>query len=415
MAEIQSIIYLSPGNLPSQMAHTGQIAKMAQAISQKIKDFELVTSGDILSAIRGMDSEFKSWYNLYCDFKLVRLPIYIKANLPFPKSYRQSYKSKIYHELAVLYACLKAPSLVYTRTPKIAALLLKIGMPVLFEWHELIDDKSTHFKFFTDKNLIGVVTLSSQLAENYMKLGLEPEKVLVAHSAVELSNFLPDREKDVARQKVSLTADKKIILYSGHLYESKGIKTILEVARLMPEYQFVLVGGWIDDINRVKKICQETDLCNVHIVGHVPQSELASYLYAADILILPTSRSWNLAEVTSPLKLFEYMAVRRPIVASALPNIMTVLSDRQNALLVESDQPLAFKQAIKELFENPSLAKNIAESAYQEVKNYTWTRRADLVLQFTTQRLHVMEDYQFNNHKNLIRYLQQIVIRAFRR
>lgn len=407
MAKLQSLLYLSSGNLPSKMAHTIQVAKMAQALSQKLDNFELVTGGDILSTLKGMDSEFKNWYGLHSNFRVVRLPVHIRAKYPFP----QNYQRRRYYKLAVLYACLKSPSLVYTRAGSIVNLLLKIGIPVLWEQHEpindLLNEKSLYRNFFTNKNLLGVVTISPQLAENYIKYDLSPEKILVAHSAVDPISFLPYQAKDSARQKLSLPQDEKIVLYSGHLYEYKGIPTILETAHLMPEYKFVLVGGWAEDINRVKEACKNTNLDNVHIVGHVPQSELATYLYAADVLLLPTSKHWKLGETTSPLKLFEYMFAKRPIVASALPTIMTVLRDRENALLAEPDEPLSFKKAITELFENPLLANAIAERAFQEVQSFTWDSRAERVLQFAEQRLQEVDKSANGYLKNLSRFINQ--------
>ena len=158
----------------------------------------------------------------------------------------------------------------------------------------------------------------------------------------------------------------------GILYDYKGIPTILETALLVPEYTFILVGGWESDITRVKAICDRQNIHNVHTVGHVPQSALASYLYAADVLLLPTSSSWEQAQSTSPLKLFEYMYAKRPIVASALPNIMTVLRDSENAVLANPDEPFAFKTAIDKLFQNPALANSLADLAFQEVQNFTW-------------------------------------------
>lgn len=402
MATLKSLLYLSYGNLPSKMAHTIQVAKMAQALSQKLEDFELVTGGDIKSALKGMDTEFKDWYGLHCNFKVVRIPTHIKVNYPFPPDY---YNPRFF-KLAVLYACLKSPSLVYTRTPNIVELSLKMGIPVIWEKHEPINDDSPSRKFFDDKNFIGFVTISPQLLDQYIKHGLSPEKSLFVHSGVDLSNFLPYQSKDFARQKLSFAQDEKIILYSGHLYEHKGIPTLLETARLMPEYKFVLVGGWTNDINKVKEDCKNLNLNNVKIVGHVVQSELASYLYAADVLILPTSKSWHLSETTSPLKLFEYMATRRPIVASALPTINTVLRDRENALLAQPDEPLSFKQAIVQLFENPTLASVIAERAFEEVHNFTWDSRVERILQFAAPRLQKLDEGLTIPRKNLMRYIK---------
>lgn len=404
MATLKSLIYLSHGNLPSQWAHSIQIAKMAQALSQKVDDFELVTRGDIWSICKGMDTEFQRWYNLQDRYKLIRLPVHLQDKSPFPSDSR----SELYYRLAAIYGSLRESSLIYTRAWEFVDLFLKSGKPVLLETHEPIREDSFFPKYFKDKNLIGVVTISPKLAENYIQLGLDPNKILIAHCAVDINNFLPEQEKELARQKIHLPLDAKIIVYAGHLYDSKGIPTVLNTARMMPEYTFVLLGGWANDINKVKEDCQKKDLRNVYVIGHLPQSELVSYLYAADILIVPTSKSWFLAESTSPLKLFEYMAVRKPIVASALPNIMTILRDGENALLAEPDNPLSFQEAIVNLFQNPLLATSIAERAFQEVQNFSWDNRANQVLQFALERLQERNNSTSDEGKNLMRYLRTI-------
>ncbi len=413
MPTLRSLIYISDGNLPSKMAHTIQIAKMGQALAQKVDNFELVTGGDISSTLRGMDREFQTRYGLNKKFKLVRLPMHIKTNYPFPPDYQR----QAFFKLAALYACLKSPSLVYTRGFRTAELLLSIGIPVLYEQHHPMKAHSEDRPFLTDKNLVGFVTISPQLGETYLKYGLSSEKLLIAHNGVDLANFLPYQSKEFARQKLSrqksskiaqlCESDRKIVLYSGHLYEYKGVPTILETALLMPEYTFVLVGGWESDINRVKETCDRQSIHNVFTIGHVPQSELASYLYAADVLLLPTSKSWEQAQSTSPLKLFEYMSVNRPIVASALPNIMTVLREGENALLVLPDEPLAFKTAIEKLCQNSALATSIADRAFQEVQNFTWDNRAKNILQFATEKLAQIDESTNNPGANLFRYAQE--------
>ena len=159
----------------------------------------------------------------------------------------------------------------------------------------------------------------------------------------------------------------------------------------MPQYQFVLVGGWQADIDRTLALCKAKAVDNVSLIGHVEQSQLATYLYAADVLVVPNSRSWKLATTTSPLKLFEYMAVRRPIVASALPNIVTVLRDHDNALLAEPDDPDSFKDAIARLLSDPALSEQIVSRAAQDIQQYTWEERAGRVLKFANSQLQQMK------------------------
>lgn len=387
--ELDSLVYISNGNLPSKMAHTIQVAKTSQALSRRIKSFVLITGGDIASAITGMDQTFQDWYGIRSKFKLLRIPVHRKVEYPFPPGYA----SRSFCRAASLYTYLKYPALVYTRSPRVVDFMQALQVPVLWEQHELVTPPfaKSFVERVTHKDLVGFVTLSEDVAEGYIQAGLNPEKVLIAHSGVDLESLLPYQEKQTARQKASLPLNEKIVLYSGHLYEYKGIPTLIETAQLLPEYRFVLVGGWQEDIDRTRNLCEKKGVKNVSLVGHVEQAELATYLYAADVLVIPNSRSWNLATTTSPLKLFEYMAVKRPIVASALPNIVTVLRDRENALLAEPDNPHSFKEAISTLLADPALGERLAEQAAQDVHQYTWEARVERVLSLATNQLQKMQ------------------------
>ena len=106
---------------------------------------------------------------------------------------------------------------------------------------------------------------------------------------------------------------------------------------------------------------------------------------AADVLVIPNS---NLDErtraFTSPLKLFEYMASRRPIVASSTPTILEVLK-YDSAVLVEPDNPLALKEGLLKISGDKKMADSLAKNARKEVENYTWEKRASKILDFLRQ------------------------------
>ena len=87
-------------------------------------------------------------------------------------------------------------------------------------------------------------------------------------------------------------------------------------------------------------------------------------------------------EHTSPLKLFEYMAAGRPIVASDLPSLREVLRHGDNAWLVQPDDPAALAQGIQHLLAEPALAARLAAQAQEEVQAYTWEQRAERILSF---------------------------------
>jgi glycosyltransferase involved in cell wall biosynthesis len=386
--EALKVVYISEGNLPSKEANSIQVAKMAQALAQKVDYFELVTLGDLWSLVTGNKFDFQQWYGLTRAFKITQLPLLCKAEYPFPRKYRNEYRCQHFARWSAFYTALKFPDLVYTRSRNAAKIALKLGLAVLWEWHMPII-KGEHFRHqaFTSSKFLGVITISKQLAREYIEAGLPAEKVWVEHDGVDLERFVPYQSKEEARRRLALPIDAPTVVYVGHLYDFKGIPTLYDVARMMPHCQFKLIGGWQHDVERARHFCQNNGISNVQVIGHVPQFEVPTYLYASDVLVLPNSGKHVWSETTSPLKLFEYMVARRPIVASALSNISTVLQDKSNALLAEPDCPLSFKLAIEKLLREPQLGQALADRAFKDVKYYTWEHRAERILKFATGRL----------------------------
>ena len=120
-----------------------------------------------------------------------------------------------------------------------------------------------------------------------------------------------------------------------------------------------------------------------HVIGHLSPSLARKYLLAADVAVIPFSAREEIARsYTSPLKLFEYMAAQRPIVASNLPSLREILRDGENALLVTPDEPEALADAVTRLLNDHVLARALAQVARAEVEDMTWTKRAESIVIF---------------------------------
>src|SRR4030042_6240083 len=105
------MIYISQGNIPSKWAHTFQAMKMADALANEVDSLTVVTSGGLLSA-KGETPDCAYWYGISNRFTIVRLPLFWRLREPFFAWWKYSW----FDRAAALYARLKSPDIVYTRS-----------------------------------------------------------------------------------------------------------------------------------------------------------------------------------------------------------------------------------------------------------------------------------------------------------
>lgn len=376
------LIYISEGNLPSRSANSIQVAKMAAAFARKLSDFELVTMGDLRSLLLWKRFDFCKWYGFSKKFKITCLPLLFKIAYPFPERYRNNRFPK----WAVFYAALKFPDVVYTPLDKIALMALRLNLAVVLEIHGPIEGRLFKQKAFNRGRFLGAVLVTDELIESCIENGLSKEKITVEYNGADIQEN-NNLSKGIARQRLDFPSDIKIVVYGGHLYDNRGIEEIFSCAKRMPEVLFVLVGGWDEDVKRRREEIEKLRLTNVRFVGFVVNAQLPLYLAAADVLLMPYSRRLNSAGYMSPMKMFDYMAAKRPIIASDLPTIRHILKDHHNALLVEPDNADALYNGLKTILQDKSLMERLASQAYKDIQYYSWDKRAERVLRFITDRL----------------------------
>jgi glycosyltransferase involved in cell wall biosynthesis len=168
--------------------------------------------------------------------------------------------------------------------------------------------------------------------------------------------------------------------YAGHLYPWKGVDTFIEALALAPGLCGRIVGGHPGeaDLGRLRALTAARGLGDcVEFTGMVPPHEVARWLRASDVLVLPNRATDVSARYTSPLKLFEYLAAGRPIVASDLPALREVLHDGENALLVPPDDAQALSAALQRVTADRPLAVRLARRAFEDAQAYSWGRRAE--------------------------------------
>jgi glycosyltransferase involved in cell wall biosynthesis len=218
----------------------------------------------------------------------------------------------------------------------------------------------------------GYVTITAGLANALeQRFGARPHVAVIA-DGVRLD---PRRAWNPPRRD-----EPPVVGYAGHLYPWKGVDVLLDAIAGTSGVTALIVGGHEAEGDRARLEARANELGiaqRVTFVGHVPPAQVPELLRRATLLALPNPPSAISTHFTSPLKLFEYMAAGRAIVASDLPAIREVLRHETNAVLVRPGDPEALSAGIRRLAADRDLAERLARRAFDDVAQYTWERRAE--------------------------------------
>jgi glycosyltransferase involved in cell wall biosynthesis len=278
--------------------------------------------------------------------------------------------------------------LVYTRTTPILIGALLAGRPVAYDTYRPWPDQQPWSRPFfrwlgRQPSFRGLVLHSKLAADSYLRAGVPAGKVLTAHNGYDPSVLEPVRSKEDARRHCGLPVERPAVVYTGRVTLKKGLGLMLDLARALPEVQFVIVGS--EGEGPVERAA--APLGNVTVAPWMPVSETAPYLHAADVLLVPPSSAplRSVGNTVLPLKTYLYMAAGRAILAPRTPDLQELLRDdgpAPNAALVPPDDLAAALHRLRALLRDDALRRRLGAQARRDVQQLTWRRRAERVMRF---------------------------------
>ena len=384
---------IAPTEIPARRANTLQVMKMAQAFVGLGHTVRLCAPTTNLGSatqqsVRPSWEDLARHYGLHERFEIDWL------------NCRSRLKRYDYGWRAVQWARCGSADWIYTRLPQAAALASQMGIPTLLEVHDLPQSRMGAWLFrlfLRGSGARRLVVITQALAADLEKrfdVKLDPPFGLIAPDGVDLERYENLPGPPEARRRLAagqpapldrLRQDGFCAGYTGHLYRGRGIELLVELASQLPQIDFLIVGGEPGQARALDDQARRRELPNLIVTGFVPNAELSLYQAACDILLLPyqsrveASSGGDIARYLSPMKLFEYLACGRAIVASSLPVLQEVLNER-NALIVPFDQPEPWEAAIRKLLDNPDLRDALARQARLDACQYTWEARAARIL-----------------------------------
>jgi glycosyltransferase involved in cell wall biosynthesis len=223
----------------------------------------------------------------------------------------------------------------------------------------------------------GVLPVTEVLARTVERAGVPRGRITVIPNGVDLERFALGEEAAL-RKRLSLEG-KLVLGFVGFVREWHHADAIVEMLagpNLPTNSHFLIVGdGPVKDAlhDQARRLGVADRLT---ITGIVPRDEVAAYIRCFDVALQP-----HVVPYASPLKMIEYMALGRAIVAPTTDNIRELLVDGESALLVDPDDKLAYAAAVGRLAHDEALRHRLGAAARNAVlsRDLTWRRNAQTV------------------------------------
>jgi glycosyltransferase involved in cell wall biosynthesis len=363
------LVYLAHSIIPSRHANSVHVMKMCQALAAASHEVRLVVPKS--PAEEEAVEDIFEFYGVDYTFAVQKVL--------YPSMRGQTTVAALH---AACHIAVCRPDLIYSRAFDLCDRVCRVvPRPFALEAHAALDE-SFHSRFrrmLKNPRFRKLVVISQALSFWFVKTFPELEgRITIAPDAADQPN--------ASCMPMSLKRNDRLVAgYCGQLFAGKGIKTIVDLARALPDIDFHVVGG--DDALFAEWRNRVGSLDNLIFHGFQPNPIAMRYVAAFDVALAPYQErvtiyggEKDIAPWMSPLKLFEYMSFGKPIICSDLPVLREILQDGRNALLCAPDDLKAWISALRRLSDASGRAR-LGDAARDDFeREYSWRRRADRII-----------------------------------
>lgn len=388
------LLYVSLMRLPTEKAHGLQIMQNCEAFAAAGCDVTLWVARRWNTRELGQVKDPYAYYGVEANFAIRRIPCIdlfplfpadgVGARIAF-------YLLLFSYALAALIPLLfSRAEIYYSRDELMLALLahLKFRRALAYEAHQYAPaGRGAALQRFVASRVGSVIATTGTLRQDLIaQRDADAERAIVAHDGIRRRRFADLPTQAEARKQLGWSGDAFIVGYLGRLHTlgmDKGVGHLINALAPLEGVHLALVGGPDEaaQVLRERWLARGLPADIFLYAGHVPPTEAPLYLRAFDVCAMPLPFTTHFAQYASPLKLFEYMAAGRAIVASDLPAWSDVVSHEETALLLPPDDIAAWAAAIERLKVDGDLRRRLGDQARERVlAHYTWRARAERIL-----------------------------------
>ncbi len=261
-------------------------------------------------------------------------------------------------------------------------------IPMVLTYHnDLIGEGIRRYLFgaysiMTDGLVLGGARKLGVLSEDHARSSFRAalfrrrwKDVVEIPNGVDTDLFRPFLGQGAVRRKLGLAADDRLVAFVGTLDRAhyfKGVSVLLEAfSRVVLDNAFLLIVGGGECAAAYQRLAQQYGISGRTIfTGAIPFPELPEYYNAADVVVLP-----SLAVESFGIVLIEAMACRKPVVATDLPGVRSVVADSKDGFIVPPNDPAALASRIQQLLDDPHLRDKMGAGGRAKVEDrYAWPK-----------------------------------------
>ncbi|MFX1451364.1 MAG: glycosyltransferase [Promethearchaeota archaeon] len=216
----------------------------------------------------------------------------------------------------------------------------------------------------SDKNIV----LNNVFKDYVDKVCGDGKETEIIPGGIDLNRYKLDIEAHYLKHKYGITEEDKVLFFMGWIYEFSGMKEVVqEIAKSIDKHLKLMIigkGGLYDELQRIVKNNKIED--RVILTGWVSYDEIPQYISIANICLLPAYKNEVMRDIV-PIKMYEYLAMGKPVIATRLPGIKKEFGENNGVLYIENPEDTI--KCAKDLLEN-SIDEGMKGRKFAE--KYNW-------------------------------------------
>jgi glycosyltransferase involved in cell wall biosynthesis len=360
------IIYLFNSSLPSFNANSLQVIHMCS---------EMATKNEVLliKPNTGLDESIFNFYGVVKNFKI--------KEVKFFKKFPQGINFYLFSLISILISLRYKPDIFFTRNFFTAYLLNLLNKKIIFEIHTdvIYEGRIIYYllklsKFLNSKKIIKLIFITDSLKNHYKNCyGINNSNTLVLPSA-------SSKKNNIIKKK----SRKFNIGYFGLINKTRGEKLLFNLARIDINNTYYIVGG---DAGYMQSLKIKNNLPNLKIFSYTSYQKTIKIMKKMNIVLMPYEKTevkssgnfGDISKFTSPMKLFDYLALGKVILSTDLKVLKEVIVEKKNCIFIKNLNPFLWKKEIQKIKNNFFKQNIISKNNRILSSNYTYKKRIEKI------------------------------------